>query len=107
MLSVGGSWLVRLGFARDQSCSAAVGGEAEYPASQYEQPIFEADQVEQVHGQPSDPGDEAAEVDPRWVPDGRPDPLEVGDRTGATDCREVALVEVGEPTSRAAFQAVL
>src|SRR6478752_2336497 len=70
--------------AGDQPRPAPMGGEAERPADQHKQPVLEADQIEQVHCQPGDPCDEAAEMDP----------LDVGDRARATDRRKVSLVEV-------------
>ena len=37
--------------------------EAEGPADEDDEPVREADQVKQVHEEPGDPGDEAAQVD--------------------------------------------
>ena len=71
---------------RDQPLAAAVGDEADHPAGEDEQPVLEADQVEEVHDQPGDPGEQAAELEA----------LEVGDGLAAADRGEVALVAVVE-----------
>src|SRR6266536_6679651 len=70
----------------DEPCAAAVRGEAERPADDDEDTVLEADEVPEVDDQPGDPGDQAAE----------PQPLDVGDRGGAADGREVPLVAVTE-----------
>src|SRR5437773_2265359 len=64
--------------------AAPAGQEAEGPPCEDEQPVLEADQVEEVQSQPEGPGGEAREVQP----------LDVGDRTRAADRGEVSLVPV-------------
>src|SRR5437764_10184492 len=46
----------RVGACDDQSCSASAGEEADRPAQDDEQPVLEADQVEEVNEQPERPG---------------------------------------------------
>src|SRR5215216_3274492 len=82
------------GGTRDESGPAAAGGEADEPADDDDQAVLEADEVEEVHDQPGGPGDEAAQSDG----------VEVGDRAGATDRREIALVHVAERPDRMAAE---
>ena len=51
-----------------------------------EEPVVEADEIEEVHEQPRCPGGEAAE----------PQAFHIGDRGGAADCCQVALVAIVE-----------
>src|SRR3954467_6100593 len=60
--------------------------EGKRPAHDPQDPVLEADQVEDVDPEPQQPGERAAEVDP----------LDLGDGAGASDRGEVALVDVAE-----------
>src|SRR5690349_20894247 len=64
----------------------APGDERDRPVEERGDPVLEADQVEDVHPQPHQPGGEP----------GEPEALDVGDRVEARYGREVALVEVVE-----------
>ena len=60
--------------------------EAERPADEHHDPVLKAHQVPQVHDEPRQPGDEAAQLEPFDVRHGR----------RAPDRREVALVAIAE-----------
>ena len=85
-LVVAGVALHRELAARDQAGTAAVGEEAERPLDEDEQAVLEADQVPEVYDEPGQPGGEPAE----------PDDVQVGDRAGAADRCEIALVAVAK-----------
>ena len=78
-----------------RSRAAAVRQEAERPADENEQSVLEADQVPEVHREPGEPGDEAAQ----------PEELDLGDGARASDRGEIAFVVVAEfsdpPTPKA------
>jgi hypothetical protein len=71
-----------------------MGGEAECPADEDEEPVLEADEVPEVDDEPGDPSDEAAEFQP----------LDVGDCGCSSDRGEVAFVSVAELRSGARAQ---
>src|SRR3989442_11766919 len=78
----------------DQAGAAAVGDKAEQPANEDEDAVLEADEVPEMHDQPGDPGDEAAELES----------LDVGDRCCSADRRQVAFVSVAERARLAGAQ---
>src|SRR6266566_58086 len=80
----------------DEPCAPATGDEAESPARDDQQPVLEADQIEEMHDEPGDPGDEAADADP----------LDVRDGLRATDRGQIALVDVLEGLRGAARQTI-
>src|SRR5262249_54054873 len=59
---------------------------ARAPAREYDQPVLDSDQVEEVHGEPGQPGDEAAELDAG----------QIGHSLRLTDRRQIPLVVVAE-----------
>src|SRR5262249_20144850 len=70
----------------DHPAAAPAGEEAERPAGQDEDPVLEADQIEDVDHEPEEPRREAAHLEA----------LDVGDGARAPDRRDVALVPVAE-----------
>jgi hypothetical protein len=80
----------------DQPRAASSGQEAERPAGEDEQAILEADEIEDVDGEPDQPGRHSADLDA----------LDVRDRAGAPDGGEVALVDVAEGPRRASGDAL-
>src|ERR1044072_1679111 len=70
----------------DEPGSPAAGGEADRPADEDEEAVLEPDQVEEMDGQPGDPGQEAADLDA----------LDVGDGGRTADGRQVAFVVIAE-----------
>src|SRR4051794_24990484 len=78
---------------RDQPGAAAARGKADGPADEDEQAVLEAHEVEQVHEQPGQPGEEAADLYA----------LDVRDGGGAADGGQVALVAVPERRRDAAL----
>ena len=60
MLSNVPSDFLSFGWLDDEARAAAARGVAERPAKHHEQPVLEADQIEEVHDEPEDPGREAA-----------------------------------------------
>src|SRR5439155_24325671 len=70
----------------DQPRPAPARDEAEEPADEDQDPVLESDEVPEVHDQPGRPREEPAQ----------PDRVEVGDRAGAADGGEVALVAIVE-----------
>src|SRR5579871_4512774 len=82
---------------RDQPGAAPVRREARQPADHDDEPVLEADEVPEVDGQPGQPGGKAAQLES----------LDVGDRGGAADRREVALVVVAEGRCGDAEEAIL
>ena len=72
--------------ARYQLRAAPARDEAEAPAEKHEQPVLEADQIEEVQPEPEQPGRQSRDVHA----------FEVGNRARAADRREVALVVVTE-----------
>src|SRR4051794_22511873 len=82
--------------ARDQLRATPACEEAEGPAEEHEQPVLEADEIEDVHAQPEQPGNRA----------GDPGDVEIRHRAGAADCGQVALVAVMEQRGGAATHAV-
>src|SRR5207249_8343124 len=80
----------------DEPGATATGEEAEGPARDDQQPVLEADQIEEMDDEPGDPGDEAADADP----------LDVRDGLRAADRGQIALVDVFEGLRGAARQAI-
>src|SRR5262249_51976440 len=81
----------------DHPCAAAAREEADRPAEHDEQPVLEADEVDEVHAEPEDPRGEACD----------PYALDVGDCLGTADRREVSLVAIPERPRFLPAQAVL
>ena len=79
-----------VGRRADDPRPAAAGEEAERPPDEDQQAVLKPDQVPEVDEKPRDPGREPAEADD----------VEVGDRPGTADRREVALVAVVERPDR-------
>src|ERR671935_1626491 len=78
----------------DDARAATVCQEARAPAREYDQPVLNADQVEEMHEEPDQPGDEAAQLDP----------VQVGHGLRLADRRQVPLVEVAERPAAAPLQ---
>src|ERR1044071_8486501 len=74
----------------DEPCAALVCHVRPRPLQQDEQPVPEADQIEDVDAEPGHPRYEAAEVEP----------ADIRDRGGAADCGERAFVAVAERAQR-------
>jgi hypothetical protein len=76
--------------ASDETCAAAVRSEAHRPADEHEDPVLEADEIEEMDDEPREPRDEAAQAEA----------LDVCDGGSTADRREVALVAVAERLAR-------
>src|SRR3989304_7468055 len=80
--------------APDQAYGPFIGQVVPAPVDQHQQPVAEADQPYQVHGQPDYPGDEAAELDT----------VDVRHSRGAADRRHAAAVFVDEALRRPSLE---
>ena len=85
--------------AGDEPRAAAVGHERPRPADEDDDPVREADQIEDVDAEPQQPGGEAA-----LAPE-RPEPRDVGDARQPPDDGDVAVVAVAERLVRPAEDA--
>src|SRR6266576_6731752 len=70
----------------DDAGAATVGQEARAPACEHDQPVLNADQVEEMHQEPGHPGDEAGQLDS----------VQIGHGLRLADRRQIPLVEVAE-----------
>src|ERR1041385_2561893 len=79
------------GASGDQPRGTLVGHIGPGPFDQHQHAVAESDQVQDVDEYPEEPGEEAGEVQS----------AEVGDRGGATNGRQVSLVQIDEEIGRA------
>src|SRR5581483_10520299 len=80
----------------DDARAATVCQEARTPAREYDQPVLDSDQVEEMDEEPGQPGDEAGELDP----------LQIGHSLRLTDRRQIPLVVVAERPAVAPLQSL-
>src|SRR5204862_1354732 len=70
----------------DDARAATVCQEARAPACEHDQPVLDTDQIEEMHEEPGQPGDEAGQLDT----------VQIGYSLRLADRRQIPLVEVAE-----------